>query len=107
MLGQIVVNNQRIHAVVHEPFAHCRARERREILVRRRIRRGGHDDNRVRHGAGLLQNANDARNVRLFLADGNVNAIQRAIICVSGLLRGQIEPRVVDDGVNADGRLAR
>ena len=107
MLGQIVVNNQRIHAVVHEPFAHRRARERHEILVGRRIRRGGHDDNRVRHGAGFLQNADDARDVRLLLADGNVNAIQRTIICVSGLLRSQIEPRVVDDGVNADGRLAR
>ena len=34
VLGEIVVNDQRVHAVIHEPFAHRRAGERREILVR-------------------------------------------------------------------------
>ena len=37
VLGEIVVNDQRIHAVVHEPFAHRRAGERREVLVGGRV----------------------------------------------------------------------
>ena len=107
VLGKIVVNDQRVHAVVHEPLAHRRAGKRREILVGGRIGRGGHDDNRVRHRAGLVQHGDDARHVRLFLADGDVNAIQRAIILVSGLLRREVDAAPVDDGVDADGRLAR
>ena len=84
VLGQIVVNDQRVHAVVHEPFAHRRAGERREILVRGGIGRRRHDDNRVRHRAGLLQHRDDARDVRLLLADRDVNAVNRAEILVAG-----------------------
>ena len=87
VLGQIVVNDERVHAVVHEPFAHRRAGERREILVGGRIGRRRRHDDRVRHRAGFFQNADDARDVRLLLADGDVNAIQRTVILVAGLLR--------------------
>ena len=33
MLGEVVVNNQRVHAIVHEPFAHGGPREWRQILI--------------------------------------------------------------------------
>ena len=39
VLGEVVVNDQRVHAVVHEPFAHGAAGERREVLDWRRCRR--------------------------------------------------------------------
>ena len=83
VLGKIVVNDQRVHAVVHEPFAHRRAGEGREILVGGGIGGAGADDNRVGHRAGFLQNADDARDVGLLLADGDVNAVERAEVLSS------------------------
>ena len=56
MLGEIIVNDERIHAVVHEPFAHGRAGERGEILVGGGIGGAGDDDDRVRHRAGFFEN---------------------------------------------------
>jgi hypothetical protein len=106
-LDKIVVNDQRVHAVVHEPFANRRAGERREILVRGGIGGGGHDDNRVRHRAGFFQNADDARDVRLLLADGDVNVVNRAEILVAGGFGGLVDARLIDHRVHADGGLAR
>ena len=77
-------NDQRVHAVIHEPFAHGRAGERREILVRGGIGSGGHDDNRVRHRAGFFEHGDDAGDVRLLLADGDVNVVERTEILVAG-----------------------
>ena len=55
LLGQVVVNNQRVHAVIHEPLAHRCASERREILVGGRVRGRGRDNDRVRHRTGLFE----------------------------------------------------
>ena len=33
VLGQIIKDDERVHAVIHEPFAHRRAGERSEVLV--------------------------------------------------------------------------
>ena len=53
VLGKIVVDDQRIHAVIHEPFAHGRAGERREVLAGGGIGGGGGDDDGVGQRAGL------------------------------------------------------
>ena len=55
VLGQIVVDDQRVHAVVHEPLAHRRAGKRREVLAGRRVRRRRGDDDRVGHRAGFFE----------------------------------------------------
>ena len=107
VLGQIIINDQRVHAVVHEPFANRRAGERREILVRRGIGSRRHDDNRVRHRAGFFQNADDARDVRLLLADGDVNVVNRAEIFVAGGFGGLVDARLIDHRVHANRGLAR
>ena len=57
VLGQIVVDDQGIHAVVHEPLAHGRPGERREVLVGGRVGGGRRDDDGVGEGAGLIENA--------------------------------------------------
>ena len=57
VLGEIVINDQRVHAVVHEPFAHRRAGERREILVGGGVGGRRRDDDGVRHRAGFLEHA--------------------------------------------------
>ena len=45
LLGQIVEDDERVHAVVPEKLAHGAARVRRQVLQRSRVRGGGgHDD---------------------------------------------------------------
>ena len=106
VLRQIVINDERIHAVIHEPLAHGRAGERREILVRRAIgsRRG--NDRRVGHRAFLFQNGEGARDIGIFLTDRDVNAIERPIILQLPVLRRLVQTRLADDGVDRDRRFA-
>ena len=107
LLGEIVVNDERVHAVIHEPFAHRRAGERREVLVRGGIGSRGHDDDGVRHRACLFQLGDDARDVRLLLADGDVNVVERAVSpCRRTSSRRLVHARLVDHRVHADGGLA-
>ena len=106
MLGQVVIDNQRIHAVVHEPLAHRCAGIRRDILVGGGIRgRGIHDDG-VRHRAGFFEYRYDPGNGGLLLSDGDVDAVQRTVRLVAGRFSRFVEPGLVDDRVYADGRLA-
>src|SRR5467141_1860547 len=58
VLGEVVIDDQRVHAVVHEPLAHRRTGKRHEILVGGRIRGGGRHDDRVGHRAGFFENGN-------------------------------------------------
>ena len=55
VLGEVVVDDQRVAAVLHELLAHGGAREWRDVLERGRVGRGGDDDDRVLHRAVLLQ----------------------------------------------------
>ena len=80
VLGKIVINDERIHAIIHEPLAHGGAGKRREILVRRAVRGGRRNDRRVGHRPVFLQDRERARDVRVFLADRDVNAIERPVI---------------------------
>ncbi len=66
-----------------------------------------HDDDRVRHRAGFFQNADDARDVGLLLADGDVNAVEGTEILVAGGFGRLVDARLVDHRVHADGGLAR
>ena len=70
MFGQIIKDDQRIHAIVHEPFAHGGAGERSQILIGGGIGSGGRDDDRIRHRPLLLQHADNTRDVGLLLPDG-------------------------------------
>ena len=106
VLGQIVEDNQRVHAVVHEPLAHRRAGERRQILVGGRVGSRGGDDDGVGHRAGFFENGDDAGDVGLLLADRDVDAIERAVVLVAGRFGGLVETGLADDRVDADRRLA-
>src|ERR1035437_5275985 len=106
VLRQIVINDQRVHAVVHEPFANRRTGERREILVRGGIGSGSHHDNRVRQRTGFFQNADDAGNVRLLLPNRDVDVVNRTEIFFASSFGSFIDARLIDHRVHADGRLA-
>ena len=93
LLRQIVVDDERVAAAVAEVLGHRDAGVGREELQRRRLRRGGGDDRRVLHRAGLAQLLDHRGDRRLLLADGDVEAVH-----VLALL--------VDDRVDRDGGLA-
>ena len=90
-----------MHAVVAEVFAHGAAGVRGEELQRRRVGRGGGDDDGVFQRAVLLQRADELGDGRALLADGDVNAIELRTLVGAGM--GVF---LVDDGVDDDGGLA-
>ena len=98
MLGEVVVNQQRVFAVVPEELAHGASRVGGDELKGRRIRGGRADDAGVVHGAEAFQLVHDLRNCGLLLADGHIEAEDRLIRLVGGLL--------VDDRVDGESGLA-
>ena len=87
---KIVKDNERVHAVVHEPLAHGGAGKRGQILVGGRVRGCRGNDGRVRHGACLFQHGKGAGDVGILLSDRDVNAIKRPMILQSPFLRSFI-----------------
>src|SRR5215510_9216498 len=106
VLGQVIIDNQRIHPVVHEPLAHRCAGIRRDILVGGGIRGRGIQDDGVRHRASFLEHRYDPGNGGLLLADRDIDAVERAVRLVAGRFSRFVEAGLVDDRVYADGRLA-
>ncbi len=93
VLGQVVVDAQRVLAVVEEVLAHGAARVGGHELDRRGlVGRRGDDDRRVQRPV-LLERLGHAHDRRHALPDGHVD-------------RDQVGLGVVDDGVDRDLRLA-
>ncbi len=107
VLREIIVNDERIHAVIHEPLAHRRPGKGREILVRRALRGGRGNDRGVGHRAIFLQYGESARDVGVFLTNRDVNAIERTMVLELPLLRRLVQARLADDGIDRNRRLAR
>ena len=97
-LGQIVVHDHGVHAVVAEVLAHGAARERREELHRRRVRGGGGDDDGVFERALLFQHLHELRDGGALLTDRDVHAVELlALGRAGGVQRLLIEDRVERD----------
>src|SRR5712671_1579801 len=101
LLRQVVIDDDRVHAVVAEVFAHGAAGERRDVLHRRRIGSGGGNHDRIFQRALLFQHLDELRNGRTLLADRDVDAIQLDL-----LVAGGVERLLVQDGVERDRGLA-
>ena len=93
LLGQIVVHDQRVLAVVHEVLAHGAAAVGREILHRGRHRGGRRDDDGVRHRAVLFELAHHVGDRALLLSDGDVDALNAGAL-------------LIDDGIDGHRGLA-
>src|SRR6185312_6282829 len=93
LLRQVIVDNQRVFAVVHEELAHRAARVSRDVLHCGRCRGRSRDDDRMLEGVVLFQLAHHVGDGRLLLTDRDVNAFHPR-----GLL--------VDDGVDGERSLA-
>src|SRR5205814_183287 len=102
----IVEDDERIHSIVHEPFAHRGASERRQILIRRRVGCRRRDDCRVRHGAFSFENIEHSRHVGIFLANGDVNTVERPIIVIFRVFRSFVQASLADDRIDGNGGFA-
>ncbi len=74
VLGEVVVDDQGVLAVVEEVLGHRRAGERGHPLDRRRLVRRSGDDDRVVHRALVLQALVHLRDGRALLPDRDVDA---------------------------------
>ena len=101
LLGQIVVDDHRMHAVVAEVFAHGAAGERRQELHRSGIGSSGGDHDRIIESALLLQDLDELRHRRALLSDRDIDAIELDL-----LVAGRVQRLLVEDGVERDGGLA-
>ena len=93
MLGQVVINNEHVLALVHEIFADRAARVRRDILQRRGLGCGRSDNAGIIHCAVLDKRFSYLRNRRALLADGHIDTDHACAL-------------LVDDGIQADRGLA-
>ena len=107
VLGQVVEHDERVHAVVHEPFAHRGTGEGGNVLLGRRIGGGRGDDDRVSQRVVFFECPDYAGDVRVLLADPDVDRIKRAECRVPALLAGLVDPGLVDDRIHRDRGLAR
>ena len=94
LLGEVVVDDERVLAVLHPVLAHGAAGVGGEVLERGRVAGRGHDHHGVLEGMVLLEGGHGLGHRRVLLADGDVDALH----ALAGL---------VDDGVDGHGRLAR
>src|SRR5829696_308592 len=94
VLGEVVVDKERILATVHEEFADGAPRVGGQILQRRRLGGRGVHHGRVLQRTRLLEGGDDACHGRVLLADGDVDAFH-VLVCL------------VDDGVEQDRGLTR
>src|SRR5690606_2496482 len=101
LLGKVVADDHRVHAVVAEELAHGRAGIGRQVLQRSGLGRGRGDDDRVLHRAVLFELADDLRDSRTLLTDGHVDAVELLRFVSAG-----VDFLLVDEGVDRDGRLA-
>src|SRR6185369_2024555 len=78
-------------------FAHRDTGVGREILQWCRLRRGRGDDDRIFHRAILFERADDLRDGRALLTDGDVDAVE-----LLALLAALVDFLLVDEGVERD-----
>merc|ERR1712079_171445 len=101
LLGQVVEDDDGVHAVVSEVLSHGHARVGGQVLQGSGVRgSGGHNDG-VLHGISIGQSLDNLGHGGSLLADGNVDA-ERLLLGVSSI----VESLLVDDGVNGDGGFA-
>ena len=94
VLGEIVVDAERVPPAVAEVLAHCARAIGADVQQRRRLGGARRNDDGVLHGARFFQRAHDLRNGRLLLAHRVVDA-------------DDVEALLVDDRVDRHRRLAR
>jgi hypothetical protein len=101
LLGQIVVDDDGVTAVVTEPLTHSATGERSDVLERGGLGGGGSDDNGVLHGILLLKGLDELSDGGTLLADGNVDTVQLLLLGGAGV----VPALLVEHGVESDSGL--
>ena len=89
LLRQIVVDDERVLAVVHEVFTHGHTGISRQVLHRGRRRSGGGHDDRVIHRAVLFELAHHVGDGRLLLTDRDVDALNTRGLLIDDRVDGK------------------
>ena len=82
MLGQVVVDDERVHGVVAEVLAHCAPCVRSDELQGRRFAGVGRDHNGVVHRAVFFQGVDHLGHGGRLLADGDVDAVDVGVLLI-------------------------
>jgi hypothetical protein len=100
LLGQIVVDDDGVAAVVTEPLTHGTASKGSNVLQRGSLGSSSSDDNGVLEGVVLLQSLDELSDSRTLLTDSNVDTVQ-----LLGLLGSSVDALLVQDGIQSDSSL--
>merc|ERR1739847_212795 len=101
LLGQVVEDDDGVHAVVSEVLSHGHTRVGSQVLQGSGIRGGGRHHDGVLQSISIVQSLDNLGHGGSLLSHSNVDAVQHGLL-VSGL----VESLLVDDGVNGDSSLA-
>ena len=77
LLGQIVIEDDSVTAVISEPFTHGATRVWSQVLKWSSVGSSSNDDDGVFHGVVSFQTGDKLRNSRLFLTNSNVDAVPK------------------------------
>ena len=102
LLGQIIVDDDGVAAVVTEPLTHGAASEGSNVLQGGGLGGGGSDDNRVLHGILLLKGLDELSDSRTLLTNGNVDTVELLLLGGAGLV---VPTLLVEHGVESDSGL--
>ena len=94
LFGQIIIDNQPMHAVIAEIFSHGATGKRCQELHRRRIGSGCSDDNGIFERPVFFQSFHKLGNCRPFLTNSNVNAIQFLAFIIAFVDRLLVQDRI-------------
>lgn len=100
LLGQIVVDDDGVAAVVTEPLTHGTTSEGSDVLQGGGLGGGSSNNNGVLHGVVLLKGLDELSDSGTLLTNGNVDTVE-----LLGLLAGVVPTLLVEHGVESDGSL--
>ena len=106
VLGKIIIDDEGVHPVVHEPFTDCGTGIGSQILIGGGIGRGSDDNAGVIHGTLGLKRRDGARHVRELLPDHNVDTVKRLVVFQRAFLGSAVLTGLGNDGVDRNGGLA-
>jgi len=100
LLGQIIVDDESVLAVITEPLSHSTTGEGSEVLERSSLGGGGSNDDGVLHGIVLLKGLDELSDSGTLLANGDVDTVELLLLVLT-----IIPPLLVKNGVNGDSGL--
>ena len=101
LLGQIVVDDNGVAAVVTEPLTHGGTGEGSNVLQRGGLGSGGSNDDGVLHGILLLKGLDELSDGGTLLTDGNVDTVELLLLGAVGV----VPTLLVEHGVESDSGL--